>query len=144
MAMQTRKLDTSPKIAEFGKNCNRSFNGLTTNPDWCYTEWVTISPSINSMDIGIVDAYASKSNNKTYQLQTADGANGDYHYGSTDFSEFTRKWTITFIPERIRWSILIANLDNCYAYCINNGQIFFAGKNTPYYGYTNINDMPSA
>lgn len=30
-----------------------------------------------------------------------------------------------------------------YAYFPSNGQILFAGKNTPYYGYTNINDMPT-
>lgn len=34
-----------------------------------------------------------------------------------------------------------SNIDNAYAYLPSNGQILFAGKNTPYYGYTNINDM---
>lgn len=36
-----------------------------------------------------------------------------------------------------------SNIDNAYAYLPSNGQILFAGKNTPYYGYTNINDMPT-
>lgn len=36
-----------------------------------------------------------------------------------------------------------SNIDNAYAYLPSSGQILFAGKNTPYYGYTNINDMPA-
>ena len=39
-------------------------------------------------------------------------------------------------------SVGTANIDNAYAY-LSDGQILFAGKNTPYYGYTNINDMPT-
>ncbi len=34
-------------------------------------------------------------------------------------------------------------LDDCFAYVTNTGQILFAGKNSIYYGYTNINDMPT-
>lgn len=33
-------------------------------------------------------------------------------------------------------------IDLSHAYIKETGQIFFAGKNSPYYGYTNINDMP--
>lgn len=40
-------------------------------------------------------------------------------------------------------TIATSNIDNAYAYFPSNGQILFAGKNTPYYGYTNINDMPT-
>ena len=40
-------------------------------------------------------------------------------------------------------TITASNIDNAYAYLPSNGQILFAGKNTPYYGYTNINDMPT-
>lgn len=36
-----------------------------------------------------------------------------------------------------------SNINDAYAYLPSNGQILFAGKNTPYYGYTNINDMPT-
>ena len=39
-------------------------------------------------------------------------------------------------------SVGTADIDNAYAY-LSDGQILFAGKNTPYYGYTNINDMPT-
>lgn len=34
-------------------------------------------------------------------------------------------------------------IDLSHAYIKETGQIFFAGKNSPYYGYTNINDMPT-
>ena len=40
-------------------------------------------------------------------------------------------------------TVSTSNIDNAYAYLPSNGQILFAGKNTPYYGYTNINDMPT-
>ena len=36
-----------------------------------------------------------------------------------------------------------SKLPDCYAYIVDTGQILFAGKNSPYYGYTNINDMPT-
>lgn len=36
-----------------------------------------------------------------------------------------------------------SKLPDCYAYIVETGQILFAGKNSPYYGYTNINDMPT-
>ena len=36
-----------------------------------------------------------------------------------------------------------SELPDCYAYIVDTGQILFAGKNSPYYGYTNINDMPT-
>ena len=40
-------------------------------------------------------------------------------------------------------TVVTSHINNAYAYLPSNGQILFAGKNTPYYGYTNINDMPT-
>ena len=40
-------------------------------------------------------------------------------------------------------SVVTSKIDDAYAYLPSNGQILFAGKNSPYYGYTNINDMPT-
>lgn len=44
----------------------------------------------------------------------------------------------------VRACIMLSQIDNVYFYIVQTGKILFAGKNTPYYGYTNINDMPSA
>ena len=40
------------------------------------------------------------------------------------------------------FTLEMSKLSDCYAYIVETGQILFAGKNSPYYGYTNINDMP--
>jgi len=40
-------------------------------------------------------------------------------------------------------TVATSKIDDAYAYLPSNGQILFAGKNTPYYGYTNVNDMPT-
>ena len=39
----------------------------------------------------------------------------------------------------VSFSILLSAIDDCYAYVIDTGTVLFAGKNTPYYGKTNIN-----
>ena len=139
--MMPHGIDTSPVIAEYGRYCNRSGDGLSDNPNWCYTEWINVSPAIQSSVLIIVDAFASLHNDHTYQIQNADGTKKDYFYGSDNFSEFRRVWNNGFIPEKFRWSILIENLDKCYAYCENNGQIFFAGNNSIYYGHRNISEL---
>lgn len=38
-------------------------------------------------------------------------------------------------------NIDINNLQNAYAYLPDTGQILFAGKDTPYYGHLNINEL---
>lgn len=43
----------------------------------------------------------------------------------------------------ISCSIYLPLIDTTYAYIKESGDILFAGKRTPYYGYTNINDMPT-
>lgn len=47
---------------------------------------------------------------------------------------------ITEGAEQISFSVLKSIMDDAYAYIIQTGHIFFAGKNTPYYGKQNIND----
>ena len=40
-------------------------------------------------------------------------------------------------------SITVGHVDDAYLYFQETGDIIFAGKNTPYYGYLNINDIPT-
>ena len=127
---QKRIIDTSPKIAEYGKYCDRSWQGIASDSAWCYTEYYDLE--FNGRQT-IHDNNTNSSHTMQYQTN-AQGTAWDFWYG----------------PERdvkayniIRFSIKIENIDISYAYSAESGQIFFAGKNTPYYGYTNINDMPT-
>ena len=75
--------------------------------------------------------------NHTFQYRKSNGS-GDYWYGPSR--------NIAGRPVKIRFSMTIAklNAETEYAYSETTGQIFFAGKNTPYFGYKNINDMPQS
>ena len=136
-------IDTSPKIAKYGYFMRNSTINIADS-DWCITEWIDVINAPNR-SVGIVDAFASLyggSPPHVYRYVFSDGST-DYWYGSNDFSKYTRyigansKHIV-----RICWSLKIENLDKCYAYLKETGQIFFAGKSSPYYGYVNINDMP--
>ena len=141
---QNRKPDTTPKIAVYGKFL-RNNTVIVDDPEWCYTEWIEcdLTGQIAGQGKALVDAYASLfvrgSPPHSYQYELADGTL-DYYYGSEDFSEDVRTATTKNIV-RIRWSLLIANIDKCYAYLRNTGQIFFAGKNSIYYGHRNISEL---
>ena len=43
----------------------------------------------------------------------------------------------------VKLDIFLPLINDCYFYIKETGEILFAGKNSPYYGYTNINDMPT-
>ena len=45
--------------------------------------------------------------------------------------------------ELIQVTLNKTHIDSCYAYVKETGQILFAAKNSPYYGYKNIHDMPT-
>lgn len=49
---------------------------------------------------------------------------------------------INSLSNGLAMTIILDNIDDSYAYLEETGQILFAGKNSPYYGYANINDMP--
>lgn len=131
--------DNSPVISEYGKYCTRSGDYLADDPNWCVTDWMYFNPIPSGSNIQIVDAFASQATSKTYQYQSSTGGFKDYYYGSNDFSEYVR--TLYGVMGRslykIRWSIRIDNLDKCYAFCGDTGQIFFAGRNSKYYGRKN-------
>lgn len=137
-AMMEKKsdvLNTSPRIAEYGKYLSRSNTGTGSSGSWCYTVWYDIDPvpgTANKLQI----VNCGVNNNRTYQWTTsAGGANWDYR--TTDGYYY-----LSSNANKIRFSIYIPNLLDCYAYIATTGQILFSGRNTQYYGYTNIHDMP--
>lgn len=131
-------IDTSPKIAEHGKSLDRSNDGIKDDVNWSYTEWYLFSPQ----KVGIVVIYDNQSTSgHPYQYNIEDGTKKDWFYADDTGSR--RIGWLGAALYRIRFSVRISQFDDAYAFCNNTGQIFFAGKNTPYYGYTNINDMPT-
>lgn len=63
-------------------------------------------------------------------------------YWSWDPRVGMRRKVINSLSNGLAMTIILDNIDDSYAYLEETGQILFAGKNSPYYGYANINDMP--
>lgn len=135
MAMQT-KLDTSPVILQYDVSY-QSNGDIGTNVNYCITGLYYYPVLTQTGTIGyfgtdgkIAVVYKNNGTERVdyWVLQDAQSPRACLNTGS----------------DAIKFSLKTIELDNCYAYLQETGQIFFAGKNSPYYGYTNINDMPQA
>lgn len=126
-------IDTSPRIAEYGKRLHHETE-IIDDADCCYTVWYNFDTVISSDGSFSWDGYINTNLQSMWVSENISGSK--YYY-------YTYK---TFYPAntcKIRFTLPINGLDNCYAYNNTDGQIWFAGRNTLYYGYTNINDMPT-
>ena len=135
-----KHVDTSPKIAEYGKACATSATGERESATNCITEWYDFNPiQTGYMMLHYYVKDMSAPRNVNYQY-ISDQGQRDWYY---DRADYTRNigWSSSALS-KIRFTIVTADIDDIYAYVENTGQIFFAGRNTPYYGYANINDMP--
>lgn len=47
------------------------------------------------------------------------------------------RWTQDAVS--VSFTVLLSAVDDAYCYVVASGEVLFAGKNTPYYGKTNIN-----
>lgn len=69
------------------------------------------------------------------------GATGSYNRWAQDASnemvEYSKSWTVGEYSS-IAFSVDIRYLDDAYMYDKPSGKVWFAGKNTPYYGMSNI------
>lgn len=126
--MMPHGIDTSPKIAAYGYSLNRSGTGIQAKSDWCYTEYYELK--FNGRQV-IHDNNTDMGNTFQYPMN-AEGTTWDFWYGPVR--------TITCY-NIIRFSIVTANIDDAYAFSETSGQIFFAGKNTIYYGHRNISEL---
>lgn len=131
LMMQTHKPDTTLKIAQ-------------ENAYWRLGE---ITPQSNSVASILYSYPASTEGRKlvysglVYALNVfQDGVYKDYWSCRSD----DQRNVLNANTNQIAVSAPTRDIDDAYAYLPDTGQILFAGKNTPYYGYTNINDMPSA
>lgn len=136
--VESSGLDTSPRIAEYGSYLGRGNDAVYSDPNYCYTDWYDLDFNGNA---SLTMVYANMPENPNTN-------NVCYHYrntitGTKDWYYFPRNVTISSSFNQIQFSIETAKLTTCYLYFQQTGEILFAGRNTPYYGYTNINDMPT-
>lgn len=133
-----RKTDTSPKIAEHGVNWNRTFGGKTTNDNWCITDWYNVENAPFS-DANIQGFVGADSDSITFQYHLSNGSTDWYYFAGVNPRKLSIGTNRKIVD--ITFSLQEAEIDNSYAYIVETGQIFFAGKNTPYYGHRNIAEL---
>ena len=147
-AARPSAVDTSPKVAEYGKACAFATTGERSDPNLCITEWYQFYPS----QVGVLTLYyklgqgrmvRSDGNYQYYAMRASDSdIKRDWYYPIST-SNYNRSigWGLgNYTLQEIRFTVVTADIDDVYAYCIETGQIFFAGKNTPY--YSTINGYP--
>ena len=133
-----RKLDTTPKIAEYGKYWSRTFGITNQHPSWCITDWYGVVDA-PSGDVKINGYVGDDGIGHTFQYYFSDGSKDWFYFNGinprTIPASTSKKLT------SITFSIVVAEIDNSYAFVVETGQILFAGKNTPYYGHHSIYEL---
>lgn len=145
LLMMGGKLNTSPKIAQYDKSWGRGVEVVNNDIGWCITEWYEFIPSSEQRSPFTICGYVGNdANQRTFQYYYVN--THDWYYfnngnapGSRNIDGSARhNWRY------ISFSIDVSLLNDSYAYVQETGQIIFAGKNSIYYGYKNINYMPTA
>lgn len=130
-------IDTSPRILQYGVrygNGNPATKPLIEDNLYCITDKYKYEPQPIKQTLvtnGIGGAVLIFNSTEIYM---------DYWLWNTN--DGYKRTRINANSGILACNILISRLDASYAYLEETGQILFAGKNSPYYGYTNINDMP--
>lgn len=143
------KPDTSPKIAEYDKSWGIAYGTINDTIGWCITEWYDFNPPSSGATVFTLCGYVGNdANQRTFQYYGYRNSvlSTNWYYFNANNAPGTRNIGMIKEPnwEHISFSLDSTQLENLYVYVQETGQIIFAGKNTPYYGYKNINDMPTA
>lgn len=139
MGMQSavQALDTSPRIAAYDKAFPSGKGSLVDRTDSCVTE---IYDYPEQSYIQTIAMYGRDDNfSSTFLRVYRDGDYKDY-WGEPRSSEITRN-CINKSTNGIAFTLQTSKLNDCYAYFVETGQIFFAGKNSIYYGHRNISEL---
>lgn len=129
-------LNTSPKIAQYGVK-NPSGNPATkpyiVDEDYCVTEIYAFTP----MNVRQTLHFYGGSGN---MILYTDNTYKDYWNLNGETQE--HKWNIINAnANRLTCTLKISMIDDCYFWIEETGEILFAGKNSPYYGHTNISEL---
>lgn len=130
-------VNTSPKIVEYEKALNNSDGvAVLKYPLACYTEFYPVSGEF-VMYLSNVNGTTFGANGKT-QLWNEEGSLG---YASV-LTSYANKETTIFKDgmTKFRTTLITEEIESCYAYDKTTGRIIFAGKDTKYYGMSNISE----
>lgn len=140
---QTGPVDTTAKIAQYGYELNTK-GGYDASAKMCYTEFYPVSSG------GVNYFFPCTSNNDwpsgAPKIQVFHQGE-QVEYWTTDFGiygestiERQRNPLYSGVFDSVRFSLVSEHVDNSYAYNSATGDIYFAGKNTPYYGMANVDE----
>lgn len=140
-------VDTSPVIEVEGYGLTSS--GFTSaNENWGYTKFYEVSDTSFTMCATNTEGvtYPSSNGRMTIFLNGDEYTNkytglvtymNPYNTAGSPATKDASSFTFT----GIRATLLLAEVENAYLYETNTGRVIFAGKNTEYYGKTNINEV---
>lgn len=127
-------LDTTPVIMEYNKQWNSSGNTESKN-GYCVTEKYKV-PWTAGMK------YKVKTSNTASHSSRICAWTGNETNFSTSWERSSGEINVnyTFANCWLSCTLETADIDDCYLYENNSGNIIFAGRNTPFYGKQNINE----
>ena len=135
LLMQQSGLDTSPVILAY--NAIYNANGYINQVDgagYCVTD-LYYYPTLTAT--GTIGYFGTDS--KTCVVYKNNGTT-KVDYWALQENQSPRK-CINTGSDAIKFTLKMSDLDDCYAYLQDTGQIFFAGKNSIYYGHRNISEL---
>ena len=142
-AASAATLDTSPAIAKTGYSLNSTGGEIPFTTDGaCYTEFYALKTGAKTLTLYIADsvdvAFAAGG-----KMQFWDAAQQVEYWSATAYRNEAHAFTIANGATRFRTSLALADIENSYAHD-DTGHVYFAGKNTQYYGKENIYGTASA
>lgn len=133
MMAKSNVLDTSPVILEHGKRYERG-NVIQVASDRCITDFYDFVSTTSD------DRYIYSYGIAFSILVFSNGEYKDYwNYESPDGEKLTIGLNVGC--NQVKFTLIESLLDDCYVYQVTTGKIFFAGKNSIYYGHRNISEV---
>lgn len=151
--------DTSPRIAQYHAGMDKT-GAVLTGESYvtCVTEFYDLPEGFQGSVTGCfpcpVGVYDSISNADSC-LQLFEGDTFKTYWntkgtlirseGNVDMEGTqTLYWAASWPADRVRFTLVESSLDESYLYFTDTGDILFAGKNTRYYGQTNVFEAENA
>ena len=135
---QTGPVDTSPIIVEYDKALDSS-GGVYTYAitGGCYTDFYTIPEGATNVTLYMADS-ESVSFSGSGKLQFWNDTKQVEYWSAASNKNQEKSYVTADGATRFRTSLATNGIEDSYAYDSATGYIYFAGKNTQYYGMTNI------
>lgn len=136
-AAATSERDTSPIIAETGKGLGTSASDISRAIDGaCYTDFYALKSGAVKLTLYLADT-VNVSFSSYGKLQYWDDTSFLEYWSAASHRNQEYTYTIETGATRFRTVLSLADIESSYAYD-DTGHIYFAGKNTKYYGLTYI------